>query len=135
VSDRDDIEDVLIRYATGIDTKNWPLFRTCFTDDVHADYGAIGCWDGVDAITEWMAATHRDMPATNHMITNVAIDVAAGSPDTATASSYVHAVLVVAADREHSVDAVGSYRDALVRTADGWRIRSRVFTQTRVVMS
>ena len=38
-SDHDLITDVLVRYATGIDTRNWPLFRTCFTDDVQADYG------------------------------------------------------------------------------------------------
>jgi 3-phenylpropionate/cinnamic acid dioxygenase small subunit len=134
VSDRDDIADVLVRYATGIDTKDWPLFRTCFSDDVHADYGDIAVWDGVDAITDWMAATHRDMPATNHMITNVAIDVAEAG-DTAHASSYVHAVLVVTPDRAHSVDAVGRYDDELVRTVDGWRIRQRTFTMTRQVMT
>jgi 3-phenylpropionate/cinnamic acid dioxygenase small subunit len=134
VSDRDDIADVLVRYASGIDTKDWPLFRSCFTDDVHADYGDIGDWHGVDAITEWMAATHRDMPATNHMITNVAIEVS-GAGDTARASSYVHAVLVVTPDRTHSVDAVGRYDDELVHTPDGWRIERRTFTMTRQVLT
>ena len=39
--DRDaeqDIAEVIVRYATGIDTRDWDLFRTCFTDDVQADY-------------------------------------------------------------------------------------------------
>jgi hypothetical protein len=57
-SDHELIGDVLVRYATGIDTKDWPLFRTCFTDDVNADYGDIGVWNGVDEIAEYMAAAH-----------------------------------------------------------------------------
>jgi 3-phenylpropionate/cinnamic acid dioxygenase small subunit len=131
-SDRDQITDVLVRYATGIDRQDWPRFRTCFTADVHADYGEIGVWDGVDAITEFMATTHEGMPATNHMLSNVAIDL---DGDSAKVVTYVHAVLVVSRDPEHSVDAVGSYADTFVRTADGWRIRERTFTQTRVTFS
>jgi 3-phenylpropionate/cinnamic acid dioxygenase small subunit len=132
LSDREQISDVLIRYATGIDTKDWELFRTCFTDDVHADYGDIGLWHGVDEITEWMAATHRDMPSTRHMISNIAVTV---DGSRATATSYVHAVLVVSAMAATSVDAVGGYSDELVRTSDGWRIAARTFTSTRTVMS
>ena len=40
--DRQDIADVLLRYATGIDRRNWPLFRTAFTEDCELDYGEIG---------------------------------------------------------------------------------------------
>lgn len=31
-----DITVVLLRYATAIDTNDWELFRTCFTDDADA---------------------------------------------------------------------------------------------------
>ena len=74
-SDREQIGDVLIRYATGIDSRDWDLFRTCFTADVHADYGDIGEWHGVDALTEYMAAVHEPMASTKHMMSNVAIDL------------------------------------------------------------
>jgi 3-phenylpropionate/cinnamic acid dioxygenase small subunit len=40
--DRQDISDLLVRYATGIDRRDWPLFRTVFTDDCQLDYGEIG---------------------------------------------------------------------------------------------
>ncbi len=53
---RQDVADVLVRYAAGIDRKDWRLFRTCFTADCHADYGDIGTWDGADAITEYEPA-------------------------------------------------------------------------------
>ncbi len=43
-----DIADVLVRYATGIDRRDWTLFRSCFTDDCVADYGDIGVWHGAD---------------------------------------------------------------------------------------
>ena len=39
---RADVADVLVRYATGIDRRDWELFRTCFTEDCDADYGDIG---------------------------------------------------------------------------------------------
>ena len=45
--DRQDISEVLVRYATGIDRRDWPLFRTVFTDDCELDYGEIGTWHGV----------------------------------------------------------------------------------------
>ncbi len=57
--DRLDIVDVLIRYATGIDRRDWPLFRTVFTDDCVLDYGQIGAWNGVDAVTEFMDRSTR----------------------------------------------------------------------------
>jgi 3-phenylpropionate/cinnamic acid dioxygenase small subunit len=131
-TDREQISDVLIRYATGIDTRDWPLFRTCFTADVHADYGDIGVWDDVDGITEFMAAVHETMPATNHLLSNIAIDL---DGDRASVTSYVHAVLLLDRDPQQWVDAVGTYADTFVRTDDGWRIRERTFTPTRLLSS
>ena len=58
--DRQDISDLLVRYATGIDRRDWPLFRTVFTDDCELDYGEIGVWKGVDAVTDFMEQDARD---------------------------------------------------------------------------
>jgi 3-phenylpropionate/cinnamic acid dioxygenase small subunit len=132
-SDHELITDVLVRYATGIDSRNWTLFRTCFTPDVHADYGSdVGKWTDVDAITEYMKVMHQDMRATSHMLSNFVIDV---DGDTATASTYVHAVLVVTDDPPLWYEPVGRYVDHLERTADGWRIRERTFHLTRMLTS
>ena len=131
-TDREQITDVLVRYATGIDTRDWPLFRTCFTDDVRADYGDIGAWTDVDALTEFMTTSHATMSGTNHMLSNVAVEV---DGDTAAAASYVHGVLVLTDDPPRWIDVVGRYVDALVRTGDGWRIRERTFSLTRLITS
>ncbi|MDD7813079.1 nuclear transport factor 2 family protein [Mycobacterium sp. CSUR Q5927] len=128
-----DITEVLLRYATAIDTKDWELFRTCFTDDVDADYGEIGHWPDVDSITAFMATVHEAMSDTKHMLHNMVIDVSDAGH--ATAVTYVHTVQALAADPQQWVDAVGQYRDELVLTPDGWRIARRCFTRTRMLSS
>lgn len=124
-----DIVDVLVRYATGIDRRDWALFRTAFTDDCVLDYGEIGKWNGVDAVTEFMDQSHAMAGHTMHRLSNHAI-VADG--DTATARTYVDA-LIMAQDNNSGVNAVGFYDDELVRTVSGWRIARRRFTPVRVI--
>jgi 3-phenylpropionate/cinnamic acid dioxygenase small subunit len=132
-SDHDLITDVLVRYATGIDTKDWKLFRTCFTDDVHADYGeGVGSWTDADGITEYMTVMHADMVDTKHQLTNFVIEI---DGDSATASTYVHAVLVVTHDPLTWYEPVGRYEDRLVRTPEGWRISHRAYHATRMLSS
>jgi 3-phenylpropionate/cinnamic acid dioxygenase small subunit len=124
---RQDIAEVLVRYATGIDRRDWDLFRTCFTDDVVAEYEGIDTWTGVDAITSFMELAHAEMGHTLHRLTNMAIDVRG---DAATARSYVDGILMMP-DGRTGTSAVGYYDDRLVRTADGWRIARRRFTGVR----
>jgi 3-phenylpropionate/cinnamic acid dioxygenase small subunit len=126
--DRQDIADVLLRYATGIDRRDWPLFRTTFTDDCELDYGEIGKWNGVDAVTKFMDESHAKAGHTMHRLTNQVITV---DGDRAEARTYVDG-LIMAADNDSGVNAVGFYDDGLVRSADGWRIAKRRFTLVRV---
>ena len=70
---REDVAEVLVRYATGIDRRDWALFRSCFTDDCEADYGAIGGWHAADEITAWMRETHEPCGHTMHRITNASV--------------------------------------------------------------
>lgn len=126
--DRQDISDLLVRYATGIDRRDWPLFRTVFTDDCELDYGEIGTWQGVDAVTEFMDHTHAMAGHTLHRLTNQAITL---DGDKATARTYIDAVIMFG-DNQSGVNAWGFYDDEIVRSADGWRIARRRFTQVRI---
>ncbi len=36
------ISDVIYRYSTGVDSKDWKLFRTCFADPLHVDFTSTG---------------------------------------------------------------------------------------------
>jgi SnoaL-like domain len=127
--DRQDITDVLLRYATGIDRRDWALFRTVFTDDCELDYGEIGTWHGVDAVTEFMEASHAMAGHTMHRLTNQVITV---SGDRAEARTYVDG-LIMFGEGDSGVNAVGFYDDDLFRTDAGWRIAGRRFTSVRVI--
>jgi 3-phenylpropionate/cinnamic acid dioxygenase small subunit len=122
---RQDISDVLVRYATGIDRRDWPLFRTVFTDDCEVDYGEIGVWKGVDAVTDFMEQTHALAGHTMHRLTNQAITV---DGDKASARTYIDGVIMFG-DNQTGVNALGFYDDEIVRTPAGWRIARRRFTQ------
>jgi len=121
---RHDVTEVLVRYATAIDRKDWHLFRTCFTPDCQADYGDIGVWDGLDAITAYMTKTHPDTIRSLHRISNAVIT---RTGDGAAARSYVD-VVYVGIDTRSGVQAAGVYDDELVEAADGWRISRRRYT-------
>ena len=123
-----DISDLLVRYATGIDRRDWPLFRTVFTDDCELDYGEIGTWKGVDAVTDFMEQTHAMAGRTMHRLTNQAITVGG---DKASARTYVDAVIMFGGNQA-GVNALGFYDDEIVRTPEGWRIARRRFTQVRL---
>jgi 3-phenylpropionate/cinnamic acid dioxygenase small subunit len=126
--DRQDIYDLLMRYATGIDRRDWSLLRTVFTDDCELDYSEIGSWRGVDTVAEFMEQAHAAAGHKMHRMTNEAITV---DGDTAVARTYVDA-LILAGDNMSGVNAIGFYDDEIVRTGDGWRVARRRFTPVRV---
>ena len=119
------VSDVLVRYATGIDRRDWDLLSTCFADDLVADYGDIGSWHGPAEITAWMRDVHEPCGYTLHRITNVAVNPI--GPGRVGARSYVDA-LVLGADNLSGAHATGFYDDELVETPDGWRIARRRYT-------
>lgn len=126
--DRQDVSDLLVRYASGIDLRDWELLRSCFTDDCVADYGDIGKWNGAAEITEWMRASHEPLGHTLHRITNQAIS---SDDATVTARSYVDAI-VLGPDDVGGAHATGYYDDVVVQTENGWKIAHRRYTMVRV---
>ncbi len=128
MSDRADITEVLLRYATGIDRRDWDTFRTAFTADCVLDYGEIGSFAGVAAVTEFMEQSHSMAGHTMHRLSNIVVTL---DGDRATARTYVDG-LILAPDNASGVNAVGIYDDDLLRTDHGWRIARRVFTAVRI---
>lgn len=122
LADRTAISDVLVRYSTAIDRRDWALYRTCFTADVRADF-PTGSWTGVEDLASFMDEWHAGLGLTVHHVTNIAVDV---DGDTATARSYGNAVLQLDPEKPESVlNLHGTYEDTLVRTDVGWKISSR----------
>jgi hypothetical protein len=130
-ADKEQIAEVLIRYATGIDSKDWPLLRSCWTDEIDVDYQQLGRFTSADALTDVMRQLHENMGPTYHRLSNFVIAV---DGDRATARSYVQAVLMLQPnDSTNWVDALGHYDDVFLRTPDGWRIKERVSRTARTL--
>jgi hypothetical protein len=121
---------VLIRYATGIDTRDWSLFRTCFTDDFVGDYGDFGHWHSGDAITASMEDMHRTVGPTLHRMSNFVIT---GNAESATARSYVDALLTPAEPSGDPHCGIGYYDDQLIKQGGSWRIAKRHFVAVQIV--
>jgi hypothetical protein len=132
--DRMEITDVVIRYATAIDTRDWALFRTCWADDVHTDYGtARTIFDDADSFCAFQEQVHSKMGVTLHNFSNITIQLAG---DTATTRSHIHAVIMgMGGDPNAWTEVLGYYDDEFVRLPQGWRIRRRKYNPVRKLTS
>jgi hypothetical protein len=125
ISDRLEIQDLLARYCDAVDRQDWDAFERIFTPDAVIDYSAMGGSSGDLATTrKFLAETMPMFPSTQHLIGSTVLDI---DGDTARARSICHNPMLLTAGADPAMFVCGLwYRDELVRTTDGWRIRSRV---------
>lgn len=124
--DREEIKEVRHQFAWALDTRDWDLFASLFTDEVDVQLVALGVPTGpmpraslVELFQQPFLRPVAEM-GTQQLYGNFVIDVTA---DTATARSYLlghHHVAGLAGGEDAELRAV--YVDRLVRTADGWKI-------------
>jgi 3-phenylpropionate/cinnamic acid dioxygenase small subunit len=124
ISDRLEIQELLVRYSHTLDTHDWDAWEQVFTPDAMIDYTETGGPRG--GVKETRAFLESVMPTTfssyQHMIGNTVLEI---EGDTARARSILFNPMVMSGD-EPTVFFVGLwYRDELVRTSDGWRIKDR----------
>jgi hypothetical protein len=119
------IRAVLIRYATAIDTKDWQLFRACFTEDCCARFGGL-VWHAVDVLVDVFEKAHAPLDDSIHRVLNIA--VIWHDRDAATSRSYCDAILVRHAATGGAILHVhGVYSNAVRRDGGVWRIANRHF--------
>jgi 3-phenylpropionate/cinnamic acid dioxygenase small subunit len=121
VADRLAVSDVLTRYALAMDTRDWELLASCFTEDARLDYDTSGVFGRKDFV-EHCAEGLAKMKATQHCVTNHVVVL---DGDHAGATSYVIAQHVRENDATFTLG--GTYHDELVRSGPDWRIASRRF--------
>ena len=125
ISDRLEIEDLLVRYSDAVDRQDWETFAQVFTADAVIDYTEMGGPSGgVTEIVRFLEATLPGFACTQHLVANTVLSV---DGDTATARTICHNPMVVdrGEGQAHVFFCGLWYRDSLVRTARGWRIRER----------
>ena len=127
LADRVEIDDLLIRYATAVDARDWGLLDTVFAADADLDYRSAGGIRGrYDEVRRWLASVLPVFTWTQHLVVNRAVDLAADGA-TATALSIFHNPNGLRVDGEPWLFTVGGrYHDRLARQSEGWRITSRV---------
>lgn len=120
LSDELPITALLNRYARAVDTKDWNLYRTVFTDDAVIDYSSAGIPAGSrDEIAEMFSQAFAAIPWTMHYITNVEAEI---DGETARVRAMFYNPMQLPGMPEQS-SCGGYYLHDLVRTADGWRSR------------
>src|SRR3954449_870790 len=81
LADRRAIDDVLYRYAHALDSRDWDLLRTCFTEDAVADYLELGgVNEGREAIVDLCAGVLTGLDASQHMIGSPVARGGGGTP-------------------------------------------------------
>ncbi|CDP83459.1 hypothetical protein BN975_01014 [Mycolicibacterium farcinogenes] len=116
------ISALLYRYARAVDSKDWELYRSVFTEDARIDYSSAGAVVGTrDDVVEWFAANFGVIPWSMHYITN--IEILESDAETATVRAMFYNPMQLPGMPEMSACG-GYYHHELVRTADGWRSRS-----------
>lgn len=143
ISDRLEIQDLLIAYSTAIDTRRFDDLDRVFTPDAYIDYRAMGGIDGrFPEVKAWLAHVLPNFPAYAHMLGNVDIRLAG---DTATARTLCFNPMVLGAAPAATSGAGAAppadtgateqpqvlfcglwYEDEFARTGDGWRMSRRV---------
>ena len=129
--DRQAVINLLIQYATALDTKNWALLEQCFLPDAVADYGEdAGRHEGYPAIEETVRFFLDGLDSSQHLLGNYVVEI---EGDDATSTCYLHAQHYLEDTKGGDTYTVGgTYEDELVRTNEGWRIKHRKLVTTWV---
>jgi len=126
--DQREIEALMHRYATGIDTADHDLVSTIFAPGGTIDYRSIGGPAGVwePDLREWSEVALAAFPVRQHYITNTVVTYGAHGT-TAASVSYWRSIMGFAKSdgTTHLFESGGRYLDDLVRTDDGWRVTHR----------
>jgi len=124
MSDRLEIQDLLTRYCGCIDGRNWEGLDDIFTSDAFIDYTAVGGQKGtLPEIKAYLSVALKPFEGFQHMLglPDMQID-----GDTANVRTICFNPMTINMEGEQKVFFVGVwYVDEMLRTAQGWRIKTR----------
>ena len=119
LTDRLAIEDLLTRYATAVDQRDWDLYRSVFTADAEVDYTSAGGTAGtVDEVVAFLDAALSGFEMTQHLVGNV--DAVVDGDEARVTAVFTNPLRLAGGDTWFTG---GWYHHDLVRTADGGRSR------------
>ena len=113
--DKEDIRDAMLRYARGVDRRDWDAVRDTFHPDGtdhHAEFQGTR-----DEFIDWIRVKHDQVPKSTHFLGNMLIEFA--SDTVAVVESNFFAVLELSAESE-------GHRKLLLGDADPGEIDGRI---------
>ncbi|MEC7923594.1 MAG: nuclear transport factor 2 family protein [Actinomycetota bacterium] len=142
ISDRLEIEQLVARYVEAIDSKDWDLLDTVFTENALLDYESSGGPAGkgeYPAIKTWLQENLAIFPMTQHMVGKSLVEI---DGDTASCRTIFYNPMGVPVNATGVYDPSGEelhifvvggwYNDTCIRTEKGWRIIEKIEEQAYV---
>ncbi|CDP83543.1 MULTISPECIES: nuclear transport factor 2 family protein [Mycolicibacterium] len=127
ISDRLEIQQLLIDYSTAIDRRLFDDLDAVFTPDAYIDYRAMGGIDGnYPEVKAWLAEVLPNFPAYAHMLGNFDVRI---EGDKASSRTICFNPMVLPGLEQQVLFCGLWYEDEFVRTAEGWRMSRRVETK------
>jgi hypothetical protein len=127
LSDRIEINDLLIAYCTAIDSKQFGDLDNIFVPDALIDYSAFGGVKGTfSEAKSYLQKALKMFPNHQHLLSNIQVNI---QGDTATSRCMCHNPMVIPGEKEGETQTAFFglwYNDKLMRSKDGWRIQERV---------
>jgi SnoaL-like domain len=124
MSDRFEIQQLLIDYSTAIDKRRFDDLDRVFTRDAYIDYRAMGGIDGrFPEVKAWLADVLPNFPVYAHMLGNFDVRI---DGDTASSRTICFNPMVLGGDQNQILFCGLWYDDEFIRTPDGWRMTRRV---------
>ena len=124
ISDRLEIQELLVAYSTAIDTRRFDDLDRVFTPDAYIDYREMGGIDGrFPEVKAWLANVLPNFPAYAHMLGNFDVRI---DGDTASSRTVLFNPMVLGGDRNQILFCGLWYEDEFIRTPEGWRMSRRV---------
>lgn len=116
LADRLAVAETVYRYAEGLDTKDFGLYRSIFADEVAVDFSSYSGRPPASVTgDQWVAGVvplFTGLAATQHSMTNPRVEVVG---DTATCRMYMQAHHVYRAGDPDSWFTIGGYYDDRLR--------------------
>jgi hypothetical protein len=122
--ERKAVEDVLYRYASSIDHKDYATLRSVFADDIVAEYADAPEIHGGDTLVKWIEEMGVDQGFQHHLVNiyHVDLDLDRGE---ARALTYHTSHQVKSGEPDRVLLIVGRYRDELRRMDGKWKITDK----------
>ena len=118
-ADRFALQDVMLKYAAGIDERDMDLYRSCFADDVEVlGFGAEPV-NGADAWVDYVRQALKQYGPTQHMLSP---QLATVNGDTAHARTDVQALHYMADAEDTTLTLWATYESDMRRVDGEWKI-------------